>query len=424
MPRINESFVKKAPIPLKGVIFHRDDDLTGFALRVSANGSKYYVIDIRIRGRLLRHSIGDAIKGAFGPTGAREAAKALIAKAMQGHDVKAEMLEKNKAETKRKKSEMTMSEATEAYILKRGKNLKERTAKDYRDHMKALGESANKKISAFTREFLEELHRTLEGKTQPNKILQTIRAVLRATIGKSAGSALFEAFPFYRKKAKQSGLEPPQARKLFQILDAMKQPLVPMPEDSIHVSDRKRAMSCVFLQTLLLTGCRPAEISKLKRKDINLDWKTITFPDTKNGEDHKVYMSDTLHSLLLPQLDGLGPEAIVFPSGRNKGNYDPDKTLKKAIELLGAHFTSYDARRVFTIILLGFGVRDTIAKACTNHQEDSRDVHNSVYARPTPDQIKWAFQLVAEYLTDRKIPTMEQEMANSGLLQVETASRG
>ena len=49
---------------------------------------------------------------------------------------------------------------------------------------------------------------------------------------------------------------------------------------------------------IYLTGCRKAELVDLEWSDVDLENKTLTFRDTKNGEDHEMAIHKDLQSLL------------------------------------------------------------------------------------------------------------------------------
>jgi hypothetical protein len=56
--KITKSLVEHAPAPQTGQKFIRDDELKGFALRVTASGAKSFVWEGRVRGRTRRFTLG------------------------------------------------------------------------------------------------------------------------------------------------------------------------------------------------------------------------------------------------------------------------------------------------------------------------------------------------------------------------------
>jgi len=49
--RLSKRTIDAITPPAKGRAFYRDDDLTGFAVRVTAGGTKTFVVEVRINGR-------------------------------------------------------------------------------------------------------------------------------------------------------------------------------------------------------------------------------------------------------------------------------------------------------------------------------------------------------------------------------------
>ncbi len=58
MPNITKAIVEHAKAPQAGQTFIRDDQLVGFALRITAAGVRSFVWEGRIRGRVRRLTIG------------------------------------------------------------------------------------------------------------------------------------------------------------------------------------------------------------------------------------------------------------------------------------------------------------------------------------------------------------------------------
>ena len=56
--KLNETAVRKLPPPTTGYILFRDDELTGFAVRVTAQGAKSFTLNYTVDGRERRMTIG------------------------------------------------------------------------------------------------------------------------------------------------------------------------------------------------------------------------------------------------------------------------------------------------------------------------------------------------------------------------------
>src|SRR5271168_4884237 len=58
MGTITKSRVDLLAVPTNGQVFYRDDEIPGFAVRVTSSGQKSFVFEGRVRGRVRRVTIG------------------------------------------------------------------------------------------------------------------------------------------------------------------------------------------------------------------------------------------------------------------------------------------------------------------------------------------------------------------------------
>ena len=58
MAHLTKSLIERTEPPKSGQLFLRDDEITGFALRVTSNGAKSFVWEGRINGRMCRDTLG------------------------------------------------------------------------------------------------------------------------------------------------------------------------------------------------------------------------------------------------------------------------------------------------------------------------------------------------------------------------------
>ena len=90
--RLTKAIVEKAEPPKdKNQIFYRDGELKGFALRVTANGVKSFVVETLIRNKVRRMTLGRF--GILTVEMARNEAKKLLGKIATGIDPIAERKE-------------------------------------------------------------------------------------------------------------------------------------------------------------------------------------------------------------------------------------------------------------------------------------------------------------------------------------------
>lgn len=81
--KINKTFVDKAEVPVgKDQVFYRDSELKGFALRVTAAGTKSFVVEKNIGNKIRRITLGKY--GALTAEQARKEAQKTIGQMQQG----------------------------------------------------------------------------------------------------------------------------------------------------------------------------------------------------------------------------------------------------------------------------------------------------------------------------------------------------
>lgn len=87
--RLTKSVIDKLePFQGKDQSFYRDDSLKGFALRITANGVKSFVVETRINGKVKRVTLGKY--GNITAEEARKQAKSLLGSVAKGDDPIAE----------------------------------------------------------------------------------------------------------------------------------------------------------------------------------------------------------------------------------------------------------------------------------------------------------------------------------------------
>lgn len=127
------------------------------------------------------------------------------------------------------------------------------------------------------------------------------------------------------------------------------------------------------------TGCRYSEAAELQVKYANLGKESVTFIDTKNGENRTVFISDPLLSRLKDEINGKDSEEIVFSSLSNKiivrQNYS--KWLKRLAQKAGIEKEVHPHlfRHSFITTMLENGVTLSKVKSIVGH----RDIKSTDY---------------------------------------------
>jgi integrase len=131
------------------------------------------------------------------------------------------------------------------------------------------------------------------------------------------------------------------------------------------------------LRLILLTGQRPGEIAHMRREHIKDGWwelpgtpvPTLSWPGTKNGKTHRVWLSEAARAILA-EIGDDATAGFAFASARGGAVTDLAVAMRKICTNIGAErATPHDLRRTFStaVTRLGFG-RDAMNRV-TNHRE-------------------------------------------------------
>lgn len=154
-----------------------------------------------------------------------------------------------------------------------------------------------------------------------------------------------------------------------------------------------------IIKFLLLTGQRVGEVCGINVKEIDGRWWTLPPERTKNGQTHRVYLTDTALELLgipynsfyfpspvtktdadgAPVYTHIDENAVAYAIRKNLKNYQPRRPIKgEQISMVKvpedrkmdlAHFTPHDLRRTFSTGLASLGYSDEIIDAVTGHKK-------------------------------------------------------
>ena len=375
--------------------FYRDAQLKGFALRVTANGIKSFVVEKLVNGKVRRMTLGRY--GELTIEQARREAQKLLGKIATGIDPRAEQ---QIAEL----HGITLEQVFQDYLHAR-KDLKPRTLYDYRRVMAyVFSEWRNKPLLTITKDKVAKLHTRLgeeNGHAYANLAMRLLRALFNFAAGQyedAQGRSLITDNPvkrlsqtrsWYRVERRQTYIKPHQLVAWYGGLEKM-------------TNDTLRD----YILVVLFTGLRRNEAAKLKWSDIDLKDKTLTIPDTKNHQPHTLPLSDYLLELFTRRNQHSTSE-YVFPS-TGKGGYivEPRKQTAKVIEDSGVSFTIHDLRRTFITIAESLDISAYAVKRLVNHKM-SNDV-TAGYIVSDVERLRKPMQSI----TDHLLKFMEQSSDN------------
>jgi integrase len=128
------------------------------------------------------------------------------------------------------------------------------------------------------------------------------------------------------------------------------------------------------LKLILLVGQRPGEVAHMRREHIVDGWwmlpgdpvPALDWPGTKNGENHRVWLSAPAQALLADM-----PETgLVFAGARGSAVAKLDAAMRDICKALGAErATPHDLRRTFSTKVTGLGFGTEAMNRVTNHKE-------------------------------------------------------
>ncbi|OGT60919.1 MAG: integrase [Gammaproteobacteria bacterium RIFCSPHIGHO2_12_FULL_45_12] len=391
--RINKSVVEQAQPPQgKDQDFYRDDQLKGFALRVTASGVKSFVVETLINNKVRRITIGKY--GKLTAEQARKEAMSLLGRIARGENPIAEKkMQKVKA--------ITLQQAFDDYLQAR-KSLKQTTIADYRRVLQqVMPDWLNKPIASINRDMVAKRHAKFgdsNSKARANLCMRLLRAIFNFAIYQyqtdDGGSVisinpvkfLSHARSWYRIERKQTIVKQHQLADWYKGVAALSE-LYPHEQAALWQD---------YFMLILLTGLRRTEAASLRWENVDLRGKIITLLDTKNRGTHVLPMSDYLAELFERRSQHVQSE-YVFPSVLGSGHIvEPRKTMLKVVEISGVDFTLHDLRRTFITTAESLDISVYSLKRLLNHK-NSNDV-TAGYLVIDVERLRKPMQLITDFI--------------------------
>lgn len=384
--RITKSIVDKIEPPKdRDQAFYRDDQLKGFAVRVTASGVKSFIVE-----KLISHKVRRITLGRYGELTveqARREAQKLLGKIATGIDP---IAEKQSA----KASVVTLAEVFEDYLNAR-KSLKPKTLYDYKNTMRiAFTDWKKKPLLTITKDKVIKYHEKLgekHGNAYANQAMRVLRALFNFAAGQyedAAGRSLITENPVKRLS---------QARAWYRV--ERRQTFIRSHELaawSKGVMELQNETLRDYLMIILFTGLRRQEAAQLQWKQVDLKAKTLTISDTKNRQSHTLPLSSYLHTLFSRRKQ-TSISDFIFP-GPGKGGYiiEPRKQMAKVIEATGIQFTVHDLRRTFITIAESLDIPAYALKRLLNHKMGG-DV-TAAYIILDVERLRKPMQMIADFI--------------------------
>ena len=381
------------PPATKAQAFYRDDTLKGFAVRVTSSGTKAFIVETRVNGKVRRSTLGKY--PALTVEQARKEASKLLGKIASGVDP---LAEKREAEARA----VTLAEAFKDYLDTR-KTLKPKTVKDYQGVMRiAFGGWQQKPLTAISKDMVERHYKKLgtnHGEAYANLAMRVLRTVLNFAAGKyedTQGRSILPENPVKRLSATRAWYRVDRRQTLIKAHELKPWYQAVMALESTH-SAHKPDVVRDYLLLILFTGLRRQEAASLSWDHVDLVGKTLTVTDTKNHQDHTLPLSDFLFDLLTRRKAEASGSPFVFP-GKGADGYlvEPRKQMVKVTAASGVSFTIHDLRRTFIIVAESLDIPAYALKRLLNHKMNN-DV-TAGYIVADVERLRVPMQKITDYL--------------------------
>jgi integrase len=389
--KLTKAAVEAIELPPKGRIMVWDTAIAGFGVRVSAGGSKTFILMGRVKRTAVKHTIGRF--GIVTVERARQEAIRMAGQFASGvHPVK----ERKRAELRR----VTLQQAIDAYLKDRG--LKPRTVKDVQVTMpRYFGDWRRLPITEIRPAMIEDRYAELiEGKPSgaaAKLAMRYLRAILNYASAKFGDDdkPLLATNPVKRLSVTRKGWTAGRRRRsLVKPADFKDWFAAVLGLEDIHLA----AEACDCLLLMALTGVRPSEALGLTWRGVDFTDGTVTFYDTKNGTDHVLPMGEWLATRIKARRTVSGG-LLVFSDAI--GTPLRLASLRAGITAVTAaaeiRFMPSDLRRSFSSTAEALDVGPYSMKALLNHTPVNADV-TSGYTIVTVDRLRPTMQAIEDRL--------------------------
>jgi len=384
--KLTKKNVDDAKLPVgKDQIFYRDIELKGFALRVTSNGSKSFVVEKNIGNKVRRITLGKY--GALTADQARKEAQKIIGQIATGIDP---IAEKRTA----KMNAITLNEVFDDYTKAR-KSLKHNTLYNYKRVLTiAFAGWGTKPLISITKDKVAKHHTKLgkeNGEAYANLAMRLLRALFNFAAGQyedAQGKSLINENPVKRLSQTRAWYRVERRQTFIKSHD------LAAWYDGVQKLQNETLRD--YLLLLILTGLRRQEAATLRWDQVDLIAKALTVLDTKNHESHTLPLSNYLYELLLSR-SLRKTNDYVFP-GTGAAGYiiEPRKQMAHVTQASGIHFTVHDLRRTFITIAEGLDISAYALKRLMNHKMNG-DI-TAGYIVTDVERLRKPMQQITDYI--------------------------
>ena len=373
--KITKAAIEHTAAPASGQIFLRDDELKGFALRITARGAKSFVWEGRIKGRMRRVTIGAF--PSLTVVAARQRALSVKAKVTNGIDPS--------EERKNERRELTFATLAARYIEDHAKPHKRSWKEDQRRirvHLlprfgtRRLGDIKPAEIVT-----MQNVLKTYGGLYESNRVGVLIRTMFNIArdMNLFTGDNPAARIKLFRENKRERFLS---AEELRCVNDA--------------ICEESNEYWKAYFRLALILGTRKSELLSVRWADVDFEQCTLRLPMTKAGRSHLLPVPSSGVSLLR-SLSSRGRSEWVFPS-RNRESHatEPAKAWQRIRNRAGLpDVRLHDLRRTLGSWLAAQGHSLSLIGRALNHSSTSA---TQVYARLALDPLRQALEKNAQLM--------------------------
>ncbi|SDG17385.1 tyrosine-type recombinase/integrase [Thalassobaculum litoreum] len=374
--RLTDQIVRRASAGNRPQVFFWDDQVKGFALRVTTRGAKAFVLDYRVNGRQRRITIGSYPD--WSVAAAREKAKAMKREVDLGADPMGERHDERTAPTVK---DLWSRYSSEHLALKSPRSQADETAM-WRDLI--LPQLSKEHVRDISTDHVERLHRRISVErgtpVRANRVIEVFRKALNLAIRWQ-----------WRSDNPATGIRknPEHKRERYLSLDEI-------ARLNKALADHPEQTSTDAIRLLMLTGARRGEVLNATWDMFDLDAGVWTMPSahTKQRRLHRVPLADAAVELLR-RIKRSNESVYVFP-GKSSDNplTDIKRTWQSVCNKAGIQNARiHDLRHSFASILVSHGASLPLIGAMLGHTQVQTTQR---YAHLYDEPLKGAAELVSQ----------------------------
>ncbi len=373
--KITKTVVEHAAAPNSGQQFIRDDELRGFALRITERGAKSFVWEGRIKGRMRRFTIGAF--PALSVLAARQRVLSVKAAVAGGNDPS--------EERRNDRRELTFATLAARYVAEHAQPHKRSWKEDQRRiNVHLMPRFGTRRLSDVKPDEIIAMQNVLRrerGLYESNRVAVLLRTMFNIARNMKlfAGDNPADRIKLFREDKRERFLSPEELRRVNEAL-----------------ADEPNEYWRAYFPLALILGTRKSELLAVRWGDIDFDRRTLRLPMTKAGRSHLLPLPSPAIDIIR-SLPSRGQSAWVFPSRNGEGHAVEAAKAWQRIRVRAAvpDVRLHDLRRTLGSWLAAQGHSLSLIGRALNH---SSLAATQVYARLDLDPVREALEQNAKLM--------------------------